>query len=391
MSTLKIENVRAVLSDRVTPPTSVIITDNIITEIGAENTPADVVINAEEGYLFPGFIDLHVHGGGGADFMDATVEAFEKAVKTHVKTGTTTLVPTAMTATNEELCAFITAYKQFKEKSPYAQYTAGLHLEGPYLSGADKKSAGAQSGDLIRPIDFDEVNRLLTLAEGNIIRWDAAPENENSAEFARLLKENNILCAAAHSNATGYEAEAGFNGGFSHVTHFYNAVTAYKKRDQVVTAGVVEAAYLNDDVTVELICDGKHIPEHCMKLALKIKGADKVMGITDATALAGTNEVEGILGSKANGIRVIVEDGVAKLPDRSSFAGSICTMERALKVVCTTYGIDPVTAAKMLSTTPAKHIKAEKIGEIKKGYIADLVITDSEFTVKTTIKNGKTV
>ena len=391
MSVLKLKNVRAVLSDRVTPPTTVIINEDVITEIGSDNTPVDVTIDGNGGYLFPGFIDVHIHGGGGADFMDGTVEAFETAVKAHIKTGTTTLVPTAMTATNEELRGFIKAYQSFKKESPYADFAFGLHLEGPYLSGADKKSAGAQSGDLIRPVDFEEIDGLLELAKGDIIRWDAAPEVKNSLAFGELMKKNGIICAAAHSDATGYEAEAGFKGGFSHVTHFYNAVTAYKKRDQLVTAGVVEAAYLNDDVTLELICDGKHIPEHCLKLALKIKGADKVMGITDATRLACTDAKSGLLGSLANGTEVIVDDGVAKLPDMTSFAGSICTMERALKVLCLDYDVDLITAAKMLSTTPAKHIKAEKLGEIKEGYLADLTLTDENFNVIATIKNGKTV
>lgn len=389
MTKLLIQNAAAVLPDRVTSPVSVLIADGKIKAIG-ENLTADAkILDIKGAYLFPGFVDVHIHGGGGADFMDGTPAAFEQAVKAHLQRGTTTLVPTAMTATCEELLAFIQAYRDFKATSPYGSHTPGIHLEGPYFSGADGKSKGAQNGEILRPIDMEEVERLLLAADGAILRWDAAPELAGSGEFARRMQKAGILCAAAHTDATGYEAQAGFENGFSHVTHFYNACTAYKKRDQLVTAGIVEAAYLDDSVTVELICDGKHIPEHCLKLALKIKGADKVVGITDATRLSCTDATEGKLGSLKNGTRVIVHDGVAKLPDMTSFAGSICTMDRALRVLCVDYALDPVIAAKMLATSPARHIGLHKqLGSVGIGKQADLVVADHCFTVKTVIKKG---
>lgn len=392
MDILLIKKARAVLPHKITDPINVLVKDGKIEKIGAEQDNGSVPsIDADGGYLFAGFIDVHVHGGGGADFMDGTSEAFETAVKAHLKRGTTTIVPTAMTACNQELKGFVKAYLEFKEKSKYADLASGLHLEGPYFSKANGKSKGAQSGELIRDIDFGEIKEILTLAKGNIIRWDAAPEVENSEKFAETMVENGIICAVAHTNATADQAEKGFKAGFSHVTHFYNAVTAYMKREQQVTAGVVEAAYLDENVTVELICDGRHIPKQCLQLALKIKGADKVLGITDATRISCTDMTEGKLGSLKNGTDVIVDDGVAKLPDMSSYAGSICTMDRALRVLCKDYGIDPVTASKMLSATPAKHIKAGNTGEIREGFNADLVITDSDFNVKTVIKKGKAI
>ena len=393
MDTRIIKNARVVLYDRVTEPCALRIENGKITAI--DNVVCQNVvkeIDAGGGYAFPGFVDIHVHGGGGADFMDGTPEAFETAVKAHLARGTTSIVPTAMTATKEELLRFIQAYKAFRKASPYAHLCLGLHLEGPYFSNADGKSTGAQSGDLIRAIDFDEVDELLALADGDIIRWDAAPDAKNSEIFAKLLTEKGILCAVAHSDATAEQAECGYRAGFRHVTHFYNAVTAYKKRGQTVTAGIVEATYLNDDVTVELICDGRHCPKQCLQLALKIKGSDKVIGITDATRIACTDDKEGILGSIESGTRIVVDDGVAKLPDLSSYAGSICTMDRALRVLCLDYGIDPVSAARMLSTAPAKLLgHSDTIGEIRIGKNADLVITDERFNIKTVIKGGMPV
>jgi N-acetylglucosamine-6-phosphate deacetylase len=321
--------------------------------------------------------------------MDATPEAFERAVRAHLAFGTTTLVPTAMSATRAELADFIRAYKAFKKTNKYADLAHGLHLEGPYFAGGNGKSRGAQKADVIRPIDLFETAELLALAEGEILRWDAAPELEKSAEFAHLVTEAGAIAAVGHSRATAEETAKGFDAGFSHVTHFYNACTMYEKRDQVVTAGTVEATYLDPRATVELIADGKHIPRYCLLLALKIKGEDGVLGITDATRLAGTDASRGFLGSLTAGTEVIVEDGVAKLPDRTSFAGSICTMARALRVLCVDYGIPPVTAAKMLSTGPARHIGRTDIGKIAVGMRADLVLADESFAVKRVMKDGK--
>jgi len=389
---LLIKNVRAVLCDKVSEPTDVLVREGKIALIEQGIDVDATAVDGKGNYLFPGFVDMHLHGGGGADFMDGTADAFEAAAKSHLAHGTTTLVPTAMTATKAELAGFIKAYKVFKATSPYADMACGLHLEGPYFSKFNGKSKGAQRGSLIRDIDFAEVDELLSLADGDIIRWDGAPEIKNSEQFAKLLTDKGIMCAVAHTNATAEEARRGFMSGFSHVTHFYNAVTAYMKREQKVTAGVVEAAYLDENVTLELICDGRHVPKACLQLALKIKGADKVAGITDATRIAGTDMQEGMLGSRTRGTRVIVDDGVAKLPDMTSYAGSICTMDRALQVLCVDYGIDVVTAAKMLSTTPARLIGMDStIGSVTVGKNADLVLADRGYNVTAVIKNGKIV
>ncbi len=386
MGALRIKNAAVVLPDEVRY-TDVLVSGGKIAAIGYGGT-AENEIDAGGGYLMPGFVDVHVHGGGGADFMDATPEAFETAVKTHLKHGTTTLLPTAMTAAENDLSDFLIAFRQFKANSEYSVCAPGVHLEGPYFSGANAKSSGAQPGNLLRLPDAAEMERLITLAGGDILRWDAAPELPGSAMFAEKCKENGILPAIAHSAATSEEAQAGIDNGFSHITHFYNAVTTYRKEGQSVLAGVVEAAYLNDAVTVELICDGKHIPRDIVRLALKIKGAGKVSVITDGMRLAGTDRKSGKLGALQNGTDVIVEDGVAKLPDRSSFAGSIATMDRCLQVLCKAYGIDIITASEMLSGTPAKQTGVSGIGAIKEGFQADLVITDRDFQIVNVIKNG---
>lgn len=394
MKNLLIKNAAVVFPDSIKHSCNVLTLNGKISDCDFRGDPPEntEIINAEGNYLLPGFIDIHIHGGGGADFMDATPEAFETAVKSHLQHGTTTLVPTAMSASEKDLTAFLKAFKSFRKNSKYGALTPGVHLEGPYFSGASAKSGGAQPRDILRLPDINEVERLLKTADGDILRWDAAPELPGADEFARCMTDNGILCAIAHSNADSEEAQRGIDCGFSHVTHFYNAVTTYHKTGQTVYGGIVETAYLNSGVTVELICDGKHIPRDILKLALKIKGVNSVAAITDAMRLSGTDMRQGKLGSLANGTDVIANDGVAKLPDMSSFAGSVATMDRCLKVLCLDYGISLTDASVMLSGTPARLLRLGSTkGRIQNGMDADMVLVNREMAVMCVISNGKVV
>ncbi len=388
-NTLLIKNARAVLPSGVSEPINVLLSDGKIRAIGYEGE-ADRVLDAKGGYLMAGFVDIHVHGGGGADFMDATPEAFAQATRTHLAHGTTLLYPTAMSATEEDLAAFLRAYHDFREKDPLSACTPGVHLEGPYFAGAGRNSSGAQPTAVLRLPDLEEVKRLLAVGNGAILRWDAAPELSGASEFAVFLKERGVLAAVGHTDATAEECAKGYATGFSHVTHFYNACSMHRKREQTVYAGVVEATYLDDAVTVELIGDGCHIPREDVFLALKIKGAESVCIITDGTRLSGTSEIKGKLGSLKAGQDVIVEDGVAKMPDRISFAGSIATMDRCLRVLVSKYGVDLSTASVMLSLAPAKRMGVDKQkGSIEISKDADLVLLDRDLTVQQVILGGE--
>lgn len=394
MKNLLIKNAAVVFPDSIKHSCNVLTLNGKISDCDFRGDPPEntEIINAEGNYLLPGFIDIHIHGGGGADFMDATPEAFETAVKSHLQHGTTTLVPTAMSASEKDLTAFLKTFKSFRKNSKYGALTPGVHLEGPFFSGASAKSGGAQPRDILRLPDINEVERLLKTADGDILRWDAAPELPGADEFAHCMTDNGILCAIAHSNADSEEAQRGIDCGFSHVTHFYNAVTTYHKTGQTVYGGIVEAAYLNSGVTVELICDGKHIPRDILRLALKIKGVNSVAAITDAMRLSGTNMRQGKLGSLANGTNVIADSGVAKLPDMSSFAGSVATMDRCLKVLCLDYGISLTDASVMLSGTPARLLRLGSTkGRIQNGMDADMVLVNREMAVMCVISNGKVV
>lgn len=390
MKTL-IKNAAVVLCDGVRT-SNVLIIDGKIADVDykGEITADMEIINADGCYLLAGFVDLHVHGGGGADFMDATVDAFETAVKAHLKCGTTLMYPTAMSASFEDLCDFLNAYNEFKEKNEFGVITPGVHFEGPYFFGATQLSRGAQNTAVLRLPDMAEVDKLLKVANGSILRWDASPELPGAYEFANKMRDNGIVCAVAHTDATAPETLKAFENGFNHVTHFYNATSLHRKREQTVYAGVVEATYLDDNVTVELIGDGCHIPKETFMLTLKIKGKDKLSVITDGMRIAGTDMQSGKLGSLKNGSEVIVDCGVAKLSDKVSFAGSIATMDRCLRVLCNDFGIDLPTASIMLSLTPAKRMGADKQkGSIEVGKDADLVIADKDLNIKQVMVGGK--
>ncbi len=390
MSTV-ILNASLVLKNQIAENKNLLISDGKIADMDYKgDLCGKQVYDACGAYVFAGFIEVHVHGGGGADFMDADVKAFETAVKCHLAHGSTQIYPTAVAASHEDTVTFIENFKKFKSTSPYAKITPGVHLEGPYFFGAVQQSLGAQKRDALRLPDMNEVDTLLKCADGAIKRWDASPELQGACEFANVMQDRGILCAAAHTDATAEEAEKGFKNGFSHVTHFYNATSLHRKRGQKVYAGVVEATYLNDDVTIELIGDGCHIPKEDVYLALKIKGAEKVSVTTDAMRIAGTDLTSGKLGNKDKGLDVIVDDGVAKLSDKVSFAGSIATMDRCLRVLCQKYGIDLPTASIMLSYAPARLMGiSDRKGSIEPGKDADLVIVGRDFEIKDVFVGGE--
>lgn len=383
-----IVNGRVVLPDRILDKGAVVVRGSRI-EAVKENIsciPGAETVDAQGGYVMPGFIDIHLHGGGGVDFMDGTAAALRTVAAAHCAHGTTAMVPTTMTCPDEELIQLIGVYRQVKQKGTGSADFLGLHLEGPFFSYAAR---GAQPVGEDRTPQEEDVKRLLDLGGGKIIRWDAAPELPGMERFCRLITERGVMAAVAHTDAVATQAEAAFRWGFSHITHFYNAVTTFRKIRGRVYAGVVEAAYINDDVTIELIGDGHHIPRESMLLAHKIKGPDRIALITDAMRAAATLETRSVLGSLKTGVPVVVEDGVARLTDHSSYAGSICTMDHALRVAHLAYGLPLLDVSRMLSLTPARLCgAAARKGSLEDGKDADIVILDQAFNIQKVYVRG---
>lgn len=358
----------------------------IIDDSFTEKIPSGCeVLDARECYVSAGFIDLHLHGGGGYDFMDLDVEAFRKISHIHLINGTTTLLPTAVSTEFENIVKLIDVYKKAKE---CCGNFYGLHLEGPFIS---RKQKGAHKEYLLHSPTKAEIDTLIEHGATVIKRITAAPELENMDYFAEKMRENGVLLSIGHSDADSAVAKLAFKKGFSLVTHFYNATTSVRKINQRVVAGINEAALLDDNVFIEIIADGMHTAVEAVQLAVKVKGIDKTAFITDALRPTGLNVSESYLGEKIPENRVIIENGVAKLPDRSSFAGSIATTNTLLEKGVKHYGFSISDTVKMLTETPAAILNIKNKGLIKNEYDADIVVFEKDFNIQNVILSGNIV
>ena len=369
---------------------SILVEDGKIADISEGRLPVSecTTIDAKGLYVSPGFIDIHTHGGGGFDFMDGTVEAYLGAAIEHAKHGTTALVPTTVTSTKESLKETFEIYKKAKASKNKGAALLGLHLEGPYFS---MEQRGAQDPRYIKNPEREEYEEILSWSD-DIIRWSAAPELDGAMEFGRFLKEKNILPSIGHSNAIYEEVIEAFENGYTHITHLYSGMSGVRRINAYRYAGVIESAFLIDEMTVEIIADGAHLPSSLLKLIYKIKGPDKIALVTDSMRAAGMPEGESILGGIRDGQKVIVEDGVAKLPDRTAFAGSVATADRLVRTMINIAEVPLIDAVRMMTTTPAKIMKIDdRKGSIVVGKDADLVIFDEDINIQTTMVEGEVV
>lgn len=387
---LKIINGRVVTPQRIIPDGTVLVMGKTIVEIcqGDIDVPDAIVLDASGAYVSPGFIDIHVHGGGGHDFMDGTEEAFLQIARTHARYGTTALVPTTLTSSRDELFDTLAVYERARQRNTTGARFLGLHLEGPYFAMSQR---GAQDPRYIRDPDPAEYREVLDRSSA-VARWSAAPERPGALAFGDYLRSKGVLAAIAHTDAVYEEVVAAVQHGYSLATHLYSGMSGVTRRNGFRYAGVVESAYLLDALDVELIADGVHLPAPLLRLAYNIKGPDQCVLITDAMRAAGMPPGSSVLGSLHNGLQVIVEDGVAKLPDRQAFAGSVATADRLLRTMMTLAEVPFIDAIRMISSTPARIMGvADRKGELRAGYDADLIFLDAAFTVQLTMVEGQIV
>lgn len=387
---IKIFNGKLITQDAIIKDGIVLIDNGRIISVGNNNIEIDdvLLIDAKGKYISPGFIDIHVHGGGGHDFMDNSVEAYLAIANLHAKYGTTAMMPTTLSCEKEDLLETLDLYKLADAKNNMGAQFIGMHIEGPYFA---MNQRGAQDPRYIRdpnPAEYEEI-----LAHSKIVkRWSAAPELKGAVEFGKYMTAKNVLASIAHTDAVYEEVLEAFDNGFTHATHFYSAMSGVSRRNAFRYAGVIESAYLIDAMTVEIIADGVHLPVPLLKLVYKIKGANKTALITDAMRAAGMPPGESILGSLKDGIKVIVEDDVAKLPDRTAFAGSVATADRLVRNMVKMAEVSLVDAVKMISLTPASIMKIDdKKGSLTVGKDADIVLFDENINIATTIVNGRVI
>jgi N-acetylglucosamine-6-phosphate deacetylase len=387
---LKIINAKIITPTRIIGNGTLLARNGKIIAIAEGNidSAGETVIDAGGKYVSLGFIDIHVHGGGGHDFMDNTIEAYLEIAKLHASYGTTAFTPTTLSCEQDALFKTLSLYEESEPLNKNGAQFLGMHIEGPYFA---MEQRGAQDPRFIRLPDPQEY--LEILRHSSIVkRWSAAPELKGAVEFGRFLKSKGILPSIAHTNAIYEEVLEAYENGYTHITHFYSCMSGVTRRNAYRYAGVVESGYLLEDMTVEIIADGRHLPPALLKLVYKIKGAEKIALITDAMRAAGMPPGESILGDLRNGLKVIVEDNVAKLPDRSAFAGSVATTIQLVKNMITLADVPVIDAVKMMTATPAKIMGADETkGSIVVGKDADLVIFDDEINLHKTIIGGKIV
>jgi N-acetylglucosamine-6-phosphate deacetylase len=387
---IKIFNGKIITPEKIIDGGTILIQSNRIEAISNRDIEVAncIEIDAQGKYISPGFIDIHIHGGGGYDFMDGNEEAFLKIAETHAKFGTTAMLPTTLTSTKEAMLQILGVYESANRNNAKGAQFLGMHLEGPYIAMSQK---GAQDPRYIRdplPEEYEEILSKFSC----IKRWSAAPELKGAIEFGKYIKSKGVLPAVAHTDAIYEEVVKAFDNGYTLATHLYSAMSTVTRRNSFRFAGVVESAYIIDEMDVEIIADGVHLPAPLLKLVYKIKGADRTALITDAIRPAGTNVSESILGSIDNGLKVIIEDGVAKLPDRTAFAGSIATADRLVRSMINLAEVPLEDAIKMISATPARILGVlDKKGTLTVGKDADIIIFDKNINVSMTMINGKII
>ncbi len=327
--------------------------------------------------IFPGFVDIHIHGGGGADTMDATTQAFETIARTHARYGTTTLLLTSVTESPDRIGDVLQAAKSYLREKHDGANVAGVHLEGPFINPA---KAGAQRKDSILQPDCKLSEQWF--ASGVVKMITMAPEQPFAHDVARLARSKGIVVAAGHTMATAADLEAAKEAGFHHITHLCNAMRPFLHRD-VGPIGIVV-----DDLsyTADFICDGVHIQGSMLKALIRGIGTNRLMLITDAIRAAAMGDGMYELGGQP----VRVEDGVCKLAD-DTLAGSVLTMSRAIQKLQVLAGVSLYMAQRLSSTNAARLLGLPRKGKIAVGYDADLVCLDETCKVLSTIVGGQCV
>ena len=331
------------------------------------------VINGKGKIAMPGFIDLHIHGSCGIDFMDADVEGIKTIANALYTEGTTTFLATTLTSDHESLKKVCKVVKEAKEVVPSL---GGIHFEGPYINA---KYKGAQNEAFIRNPDVKELKELIKLSGNNVRYISLAPEKEGAIEFIKYAVKNNVTVSAGHTDASFADVEKAIKVGLTNTTHTHNAMSPHHHRNP----GVVSAAMYFDELFTECICDGIHVSENAIKTFYKIVGPDRFIIVTDA--LLGKHST--IDNFKLFGLDCIKKDGAAYLTS-GPLAGSLLNMDQGIRNIQKYTGASLIDLAKISSTNAARSLHLDDRGVLAKGKLADIVLLDSKLHVKDVYKEG---
>jgi N-acetylglucosamine-6-phosphate deacetylase len=336
---------------------------------------ADRIIDAAGKMLLPGFIDIHSHGADGRDVNDASLDSVRHIARKKLQEGVTTWLPTTLTQPPDRLAEIVSVCAEYIAAADFCK-APGIHLEGPFIAPG---KTGAQNPRFVRPpnsAEFENLNRL-----GNILIHSLAPEVPGALDLIATGKRLGIVSSAAHSAATFFEIQIAKQAGLTHLTHFGNAMSPLHHRE----IGVVGAGLLDDDLKLELICDGIHLAPEMIRLVFKTVAIDRLMLITDSIAASWIGEGEVQLG----GLEVTVVNGSARLKESGELAGSTLRLNEAFQNVAAITGLPLHQLVKTTSWNQAQSLGLADLGKIEIAYWADLVILNPDFSVWKTLVNGE--
>ncbi|MFG2679417.1 N-acetylglucosamine-6-phosphate deacetylase [Streptomyces sp. NPDC048392] len=365
---------------RVVLPTGTVDDGRVIvdgTRIADTASPQAEVVDVSGHWVVPGFVDIHNHGGGGASFAGGTPEDILKGVGTHRRHGTTTLVASAVTGDLDFLARHAGVLAELAQQGDIA----GIHFEGPFISPCRK---GAHDEQLLRDPDPAEVRKLIDAAHGHAKMMTLATELPGGLDSVRLLAEHGVIAAVGHTDATYEQTLQAIDAGATVATHLFNAMPPLGHR----SPGPIAALLEDERITVELINDGTHLHPAALQLAFHHAGAARVAFITDAMDAAGFGDGRYLLGP----MEVEVADGVARLVEGGSIAGSTLTLDRAFKRAVTVDGLPVGDVVAAISANPARLLGLDgRIGSLEPGRDADLVVLDDAFDLVGVMRRGEWV
>lgn len=378
LKTIAVSN--AVLHDKQTGPLKLTISGGIIGNIEPINESE--IAKQDSSFLnhtlIPGFIDVHIHGGAGADVMDGTEESLKKIAVYHRQHGTTGFLATTVTASTDKTKQIVEKIASFPSKWDRSAEVLGIHLEGPYLNS---EKSGAQNTDYMKKPSETEFQNWLAAGKGKVKWITLAPELSGAGSVISLAAKNNIVAAAGHTNCTFDQFNQAAKVGLSHATHLFNGMIGIHHREP----GAAGAALLNENVSVEIINDGIHVHPSLLKLITKLKGPDNTLLITDCMSASGMGDGSYLLG----GLNVEVKNGIARI-ETGSLAGSTLTMLDAFKKAYLEQNYSLVDCVNMASLSPAKKLRIDhKKGKIAPGYDADFLIVNQSLDISASCVSGE--
>jgi N-acetylglucosamine-6-phosphate deacetylase len=390
---LRFTNGTVVLPDRLLADGEVRIAGDRIVRVGPVDrrpSAAETTVDLEGGYLLPGFIDLHLHGGDGADFMDGTADAFATVLAAHARHGTTSCTPTTTVARHDQHLRFLELVRHFRATPTGGAKVLGAHIYGPYFA---PEARGCHPGGPVRPPTPGDYEPFLQFA-ADIRTATVAPELDGAEAFVRACRANGVRCNAGHSHATFEQVEAAIGWGVRHIDHLFCAMSDRARLRQSQTypmrGGVMEATLYFDELTTEVIADGKHLAPALLKLAYKTKGPDRLALVTDAMRALDRPDGEYIFGPQDGGEPVRKLDGVGVTLDGKALASGVMGLDHCLRTFISSTGAPLVEAVRMTSLTPARIAGVEgDVGSIAEGKKADLVVMDRELNVRAVYIDGR--